>query len=302
MRNNAVIYSAIALIVFCLFAGGAATANAQQPAGADNFDQSPCTRFAKDETFDSFAKALKTPEKVKCLAPNFEGDDLNMKRLPAGLGTFVNLEVLSFACLEQLETLPEEIGNLSKLEELIIDNGNGCSMNVALPGSISKLQNLRVLKLYGALDARETGQAAGRPRIKSLPPQIAALRNLEVLDLGRNGLTTVPPQIAGLANLKTLGLDFNALRAVPEFVGNFKNLRELALDANEHLTNLPQSMANFKTLRVSMGGNALKLREQKSLRSRFPQIVFSFASEYDDARANEEAAKPQAKRRPRRKR
>jgi hypothetical protein len=303
MKNIAAIYSVIALVAFCLFTGsGAATANAQEPAVADDVNPSPCQRFAKEETFNNWTKALKTPAKVRCLEPSFEGADLDMKRLPSGLGNLVNLEVFSFGCLEKLETLPEEIGNLSKLEELIIDNGNGCSMNVSLPGSIGKLKNLRVLKLYGALDEREVGKPASPPsRIKILPAQIADLRKLEVLDLGRNGLTAVPPQIAGLTNLTTLRLDFNALRAVPAFVGNFKNLSELALDANEHIANLPASMAKFKTLRISLGGNALKLREQKSLRGRFPQIVFSFESEFDDARANEEAAKPKAKRRPRRK-
>ena len=278
------------------------TTNAQEPTGADDFNDSPCRRFAKDETFDSFTKALQTPEKVRCLEPNFEGDELNMKSLPAGLGALVNLEVFSFGCLEHLDALPQEIGNLRKLKELIIDNGNGCSMNVRLPDSIGKLENLRVLRLYGALDAREDGQRVNPSRIKSLPGAIANLKKLEVLDLGRNGLTAVPPQIAGLSNLKTLRLDFNALRAVPAFVGNFANLNELALDANERIVDLPRLMAKFKALRVSLGGNALKLREQKSLRSRFPKIVFSFESEFDDARANEEAAKPKAKRRPNRKR
>ena len=144
MKNNASVYLAVGLIAFCFFAGGAAPANAQESASADD---SPCRRFAKGETFDSLAEALQTPEKVRCLNPNFEGDDMNMKSLPSGLSTLVNLEVFSFGCLEQLETLPDEIGNLRKLEELIIDNGNGCSMNVRLPDSIGKLENLRVLKL-----------------------------------------------------------------------------------------------------------------------------------------------------------
>lgn len=302
MKGNAALRFAIGLIAFCFLLGSAATANAQEPTGADDLDDSPCSRFAKDETFDSFTKALQTPEKVRCLAPNFEGNDLNMKRLPTGLGTLVNLEVLSFACLEQLETLPEEIGNLRKLEALIVDNGNGCSMNILLPGSIGKLENLRVLKLYGALDAREIGQPASPSRIKSLPDSIVNLRKLEVLDLGRNGLPAVPPQVSRLSNLKTLRLDFNALRAVPAFVGNLENLEELALDANERIADLPASMTKFATLRVSLGGNALKLRQQKSLRSRFPKIVFSFESEFDDARANEEVRKPKAIRRPRRRR
>ena len=317
MRNDVTVRFAIGLIAFCLFAGGLVTVNAQQlPNGVelgasnvksgmystvesssfDDFDDSPCKRFPKEHVFDSFEKAFQTPEKVKCLNPTFEGGDLNMKRLPSRLDTLVNLEVFSFGCLEELEELPEGIGNLRKLEELIIDNGNGCSMSVSLPRSISKLENLRVLRLYGAIEPTQ------QRKIKSLPDTIADLRKLEVLDLGRNGLNAVPPQIAALSNLKTLRLEYNNLRAVPAFVGNFKNLKELSLDANQKIANLPPSMAKLKGLRVSMGNNSLKLKDQKSLRSRFPQIVFSFENEYDDSRANEESYKPKSKPRTRRKR
>jgi Leucine-rich repeat (LRR) protein len=219
-----------------------------------------------------------------------------MKRLPSRFGTLVNLEVFSFGCLEQLEALPDELGKLSKLQELIIDNGNGCSMSISLPRSIGKLENLRVLRLYGAIEPGERGKN------KSLPDTIGNLRKLEVLDLGRNGLEAVPPRIAALSNLKTLRLEYNSLRAVPAFIGDFKNLKELSLDANENIADLPASLAKHKGLKISMGNNALKLKDQKSLRSRFPQIVFSFENEYDDARANEEIPKPKSKPRTKRKR
>jgi hypothetical protein len=261
---------------------------------SSSFGDSPCKRFPKVNVFDSFEKAFRSPAKVKCLKPNFEGDDLNMKSLPSGFGTLVNLEVFSFGCLESLETLPEEIGNLSKLKELIIDNGNGCSMSVSLPRSIGKLQSLRVLRLYGAIESTEQ-------RKISLPDTIAELRQLEVLDLGRNGLAAVPPSIAALSNLKTLRLEYNALKTVPAFVGEFKNLKELSLDANENIKILPASFAKFKGLEISMGNNALKLKDQKSLRSRFPQLIFSFENEFDDGRANEEAPKPKTKARTKRK-
>ena len=116
----------------------------------------------EDGAFDSLEKALRSPEKVKRLT--LQSEDPEMKHLPAGLGTLVNLEALELACLEKLEDLPEEIGKLRKLRELIIDNGNGCSMNVSLPRSIGELSNLRVLRLYGALDGRDVGgEAPARP-------------------------------------------------------------------------------------------------------------------------------------------
>lgn len=271
---------AIGLIAFCFFTFGASSANAQQSDDSNYVPESPCANFPKENVFDSLTKAFASPAKVKCLNPNFTEKELNMKTLPAKFGTLTNLEVFSFGCLEKLTTLPASIGNLTKMTELIIDNGNGCSMSVAVPQSIGKLQNLRVLRLYGAIESANL-----------LPATIGELHNLEVLDLGRNGLTTVPASIAKLSNLKTLRLEYNALKAAPAFVGNFKNLEELSLDANENIKTLPASLAKRTGLKVSLGNNALKLRDQKTLQTRFPNITFSFENEYDDERANEEAKK-----------
>lgn len=262
-------------------------------------DSEGCERFPADQVFGSFAQALKTPEKVRCLSPNVEGEMVKMKRLPPGLGKLVNLEVLSLSCLEELEALPEEIGNLKKLRELIIDNGNGCSMNISLPRSIGNLENLRMLRLYGALDPTDTGDGRTRQRKSNpLPDTIGNLRRLEVLDIGRNGLAVVPPQLARLTQLKTLRMDYNRLRVVPAFVGNFKNLKELSLHANRKVS-LPVSLASMPGLAITMGNNSLKLTEQRALRTRFPKAIFSFENEYEDESANEVARKPKPQ--PRRK-
>jgi Leucine-rich repeat (LRR) protein len=114
------------------------------------------------------------------------------------------------------------------------------------------------------------------------------------LDLGRNGLRSVPAQVASLRKLKRLGLDYNDLREIPAFVGNLKNLEELSLRSNGGVK-LPQTLSNIKGLRVSMGNNSLKLRDQRVLRSRFPDLVFSFENEFDDGAANEEPAAPRTK-------
>lgn len=259
-----------------------------------------CLLFAlvcvgQDEgAFDSLAKALREPEKARRLA--ISGDvDPEMKHLPPGLGRLVNLEGLELACLEKLVDLPEELGQLQKLQELVIDNGNGCSMNVSLPRSVGRLSSLRVLRLYGALDPRDVGEK--RPgKSKALPDTLADLQNLEELDLGRNGLGAVPPQVAGLRGLKKLSLDYNDLRAIPAFVGDLPNLEELSVNANGGVT-LPQSLAGRKGLKIYMGNNRLTLAAQKQLRARFPGATFSFENEYDDDAANQEPPKRKARRR-----
>ena len=282
MRGISLTHFAVGLLSLHLFAGGAGShGGVRQDEGA----------------FDSLEKALRAPEGVRRLAIQ-AGEDPEMKHLPPGLGKLVNLEALELACLEKLEDLPEELGQLQRLRELVIDNGNGCSMNVALPRSVGRLAGLRVLRLYGALDGRDVGseEAARNAQSKLLPDTLADLQQLEELDLGRNGITSVPKQVASLRGLKRLSLDYNDIRQLPSFVGDLPNLRELSVNANGGIA-LPPSLAKLKGLKVFMGNNRLKLRDQKALRARFPGAVFSFENEYDDDAANEEPPKPKGRRR-----
>jgi hypothetical protein len=264
------------------------------PACFDVYRVDPYGSFQRDGEFDNFEQAFRAPEKVKRLV--IQNEDPGMRHLPSRLGTLVNLEALEISCLENLDDLPEEVGELRKLEELIIDNGNGCTMNVSLPRSIGRLENLRVLRLYGALDAREIGSEGPvrRARSKSLPDTVTNLQRLEDLDLGRNGIRSVPPQVGSLRRLKRLALDYNEIHEIPSFVGDLTNLEELSLNSNGGVV-LPQSLAGVKGLKVFMGNNKLTLRDQKSLRGRFPNIVFSFENEFDDDAANEEPAKLKSK-------
>ena len=70
------------------------------------------------------------------------------------MNEYPNLEMLSITCVESLPALPDEIGQLKKLRELSLNNGNGCSMNPELPESIGNLHALEKLDLYGAQDPR----------------------------------------------------------------------------------------------------------------------------------------------------
>jgi len=210
---------------------------------------------------------------------------VHLKHLSAKLGRLTSLKELDIACLEDLKDLPGEIGNLRDLEKLVMNNGNGCVMGVALPASIGQLEHLRVLDLYGALG-------------HSLPDTIANLQNLEVLDLGHNfgDVREVPPQIASLHKLKYLGLEWAEIRQIPSFIGNLTNLKQLWLRSahgKNHTIELPDSLGAIAGLKVYMGNNYLKLKDQEKLRKRFPKLVFDFEDEFDEnSDANEEQPLP----------
>ena len=108
-----------------------------------------------------------------------------------------------------------------------------------------------------------------------------------------NGFRAVPP-IASLHRLRRLVLDYSKISELPAFVGDLRSLRELSLIAahgKNRPIELPGSLAALKGLRVFMGNNYLKLKDQENLRKRFPKITFSFEDgEYDDDAANEQPA------------
>jgi hypothetical protein len=246
---------------------------------------------------DSLARAIREaldhPETTTTLdlrpfQEDAEGND-NWASLPPELWKLKKLRSLSIACFEGLDTVSARLGDLTRLETLVIDNGNGCAMNVRLPESIGKLRNLRVLRLWGAIDTHVMpvgDPSPERARFKPLPEALGELDGLEELDLGRNDLREVPPEIERLRSLRVLGLSFNDLDSVPDFVGRMPRLRSLAVDANNHIR-LPLSLADREGLSVSMGGNALSFADQDSLRRAFPNIAFYFESEFDDGRAND---------------
>jgi Leucine-rich repeat (LRR) protein len=220
-----------------------------------------------DRVFYSLEQAARAPKMATRLV--IRAYELGKEDLSPDLWKLTNLRELDLRFQEDVNELPKEIGNLRWLESLSIYGGS----IAMIPESIGQLKNLRVLALNHAL-------------AKKVPKEITYLRNLQQLDLENNSLDEIPSAIASLYNLKRLKLTDNNLREIPAPIGNLKNLRELSLNAN-HIVDLPRSLATIKGLKVYMGNNALKLKDQEKLQKRFPNIVFDFDDDRYDDTANE---------------
>jgi Leucine-rich repeat (LRR) protein len=177
------------------------------------------------------------------------------------IGDHPDLEVLLISCLEDLQSLPDSIGKLTKLKELNIDNGNGCSMNPILPEAIGNLHSLQKLVLYGAQDPRTIAEASQPLQRHKFPKSMSRLKNLTYLDLGRNGYRQIPSFVKDLPNLKELRFEFNDLDDLPDFLNTLPKLTRITLGNNCRIT-----------------ANDAKMRD---LKRRFPRVKFGFEGEYD---------------------
>jgi Leucine-rich repeat (LRR) protein len=116
--------------------------------------------------------------------------NMELKRIPAEVLIDTEVKVL-YLSNNNLTYLPKEIGDLTTLEELLIDQNR---LAGPLSKEIGKLTNLYVLDMSQNL-------------ISSIPPEIGQLKKLKILDLNTNNLTTLPEEIFELEdNLEHLNL------------------------------------------------------------------------------------------------
>jgi hypothetical protein len=54
---------------------------------------------------------------------------------------------------------------------------------------------------------------------------------------------------------------------------------------------LPKSLSNLNGLKIFIGNNHLKIKDQEKLRRLFPKATFSFENEFDDSADDEETPK-----------
>lgn len=114
----------------------------------------------------------------------------------------------------------------------------------SLPPEIAKLTNLTILNLTNN-------------ELTFLPREITKLTNLTYLNMHGNQLTSLPPEITGLTNLTRLVIGDNQLTSLPPEIARLTKLKSLWVDANL-LTTLPPEIGNLTNLSfLNLYGNHL---------------------------------------------
>lgn len=141
---------------------------------------------------------------------------------------------------QELESIPEGIGQLSKLKKLDLE-GNRLT---ALSPEISSLNSLKELYLFSN-------------RFEEVPPGISHLSNLVVLGLARNTIKEISDEMNQLKKLEALDLSDNRIEVLPASISKLKRLRVLNLKGNL-IRNLPPEFYTLPALeKLDLTGNPL---------------------------------------------
>ncbi len=166
-------------------------------------------------------------------------------------------------------TIPEELGNLSRLKELSLSSNQ---LSGEIPAELGNLSNLEELHLYqnelGGTIPEEFGNLSRLRELSlsrnqlsgEIPAELGSLSILEELYLYENQLSgAIPVELGNLSRLKELSLSSNQLSGeIPSELGNLSNLEELHLYQNELGGTIPEELGNLSRLReLSLSRNQL---------------------------------------------
>ena len=203
---------------------------------------------------------------------DLSGDNEDRGYTPHGLSGPIPPEVGNLTHLEQLRLdenaligpIPPEVGKLSKLESLRLDL-NGLTR---IPPEIGKLSNLTELDLswnnLSGVIPSEIGRLSNLTELNLsvnklggvIPSEIGRLSKLTSLALYRNALSgPIPTELGNLSNLKSLWLRWNNLSGpIPTEIGNLSDLTGLSLSRNSLSGRIPTELGDLSNLTTLLLG------------------------------------------------
>lgn len=156
-----------------------------------------------------------------------------------------NVTQIDLAYNQLAGTLPPEIGNLTFLNQFVI-NHNQVTGNIP-----TEFGNLTLLKYIDLNSNHFDG---------TIPDQIGNLTSLVSLDLGWNQFSgNIPAVIGNLTSMQNLGLQYNSLSGnIPVEIGNLTSLQILTMDSNELSGSIPDEIGKLTKLKkLNLWGNHL---------------------------------------------
>ncbi|KAM3707736.1 hypothetical protein ACJW31_02G045900 [Castanea mollissima] len=215
-------------------------------------------------SLDNQSKSLLSSWVGDCPCINWVGitcDDLELGVTRLNLssfglkGTLYNLNFSSFPNLHTLcllqnslyGTIPDSIGDLSRLTHLDFSYNN---LSSTFPSSIFNLSKLRIPPEIGQMISLQYLMVSENLLNGSLPQEIGALRDLIFLALNGNSLVgPIPASMGSLSNLSFLFLHDNELSgSIPREIGKLGNLTILFLLNNKFSGSIPREVGMKRSL------------------------------------------------------
>ncbi|XP_042036473.1 probable LRR receptor-like serine/threonine-protein kinase At3g47570 isoform X2 [Salvia splendens] len=165
--------------------------------------------------------------------------------IPQDIGNLSLLEVLIIPAASLTGNIPSSLFNISSLKYVYLYN-NSLSGNI--PSNMcDSLPNIEVLSLW-------TNQLSGE-----IPPNIWKCTHLQDLELSVNHFNgKIPSEIGSLSMLRDLWLGYNDFRVIPEEIGNLSQLETLSIPASSLTGNIPSSVLNISSLKfIDLSNNTL---------------------------------------------
>lgn len=148
--------------------------------------------------------------------------------------TIKNSHITGLGFFNCVDHIPKPIGALSHLEVLYCQGGMIHNRITEIPPSLADLKNLKILNL-------------DRNKLNSLPDWIGELTGLEKVYLEYNKLTSLPYSLCELHNIAILKVRHNELQSLPSCLGKLPELWLLDVGFNK-LTTLPESLQHLPKL------------------------------------------------------
>ena len=158
--------------------------------------------------------------------------------------------------------IPREIGNLSRLTDLVLSSNE---LTGRIPPELGQLADLARLDmgwndLTGPIPTELTGllnltelDLSQNNLTGTIPPGIGDMVSLTKLELSHNGLSGEIPVELGQLSLTRLHLDYNTLHGkIPVELGNISTLQLLYLRENRLTGDLPSELGNLSRLIILM--------------------------------------------------